>query len=62
MERALKTSPQRPSILAALGRIAFNRHNYAAARDYYQHAIQVATKPEDLKKYNHALEQIHEKL
>ncbi|HWJ41173.1 MAG TPA: hypothetical protein VNT29_08570, partial [Candidatus Limnocylindrales bacterium] len=62
MGRALQTSPQRPSILAALGRIAFNRRNYKAAQDYYLRAIQVAKKPEDIKKYNHALEQIREKL
>jgi tetratricopeptide (TPR) repeat protein len=62
MSRALQASPTRPSILAALGRIAFNRHNYISAQDYYLRAIRVATKPEDLKKYNHALQQIRERL
>lgn len=62
MARALQTSPERPSILAAMGRIAYNRHNYAAARDYYRHALQVAKKPEDIQRYNHALQQISEKL
>jgi tetratricopeptide (TPR) repeat protein len=62
MSAALKTSPERASILAALGRIAYNRHNYLAARDYYQHALRVAKTPQDAQRYNRALDQIREKI
>jgi len=62
MSHALLTSPGRSSILGALGRIAFNRRHYAEARDYYSRALQSAKNPDEIRRYNHALQQVREKL
>jgi tetratricopeptide (TPR) repeat protein len=60
MSRALKTSPSRPSILSALGRIAYRRKKYPEAIDYYTRAIQYSSDPDDVRRYSNSLRQIQE--
>lgn len=62
MNRALETSPNRPSILAALGRISYRRRHFAAARDYYTRARQYASSADEARRYDAALAEVGERL
>jgi tetratricopeptide (TPR) repeat protein len=62
MLRALATSPQRPSILRALGRIYFNMSRWPEALDYYERYVNVATDPDGIARAQSAIQQIRQKL
>ena len=62
MRRALQTSPSRPSILSALGRISYRRNRPREALEYYQRAVQHASNADDIRRYNASIAQIREEL
>jgi tetratricopeptide (TPR) repeat protein len=62
MLKALTTSPNRPSILRALGRIYYNLERYPQALDYNQRFLQVSTDPDAIARANRAIEEIHKRL
>jgi Flp pilus assembly protein TadD len=62
MTRALTTSPERVSILMALGRIKYNQRHYQDALAYYNRALARVRSSEDVNRINSALEQIRQKL
>jgi tetratricopeptide (TPR) repeat protein len=62
MLRALNTSPNRPSILRALGRIYYNMERYPEALDYNQRFLSLSKDPDAIARANRAIEEIHKHL
>ena len=62
MLNALRTSPGRPSILRALGRISYNQSKYSEGLKYYQDSLQNEQNPEAIASVNKSMEQIRLKM
>jgi tetratricopeptide (TPR) repeat protein len=62
MLKALATSPNRPSILRALGRIYYGLKLYPQALDYDQRFLQVSKDPDAIARANNAIAEIRKHL